>query len=140
MDLSTSKYGHLKYTVKLADIVGLGAALTGDITLDTLPPGVLIVGQYIKASTTVSGGAIATATARLKLNSTAIGTAAVNVFTGAGNDPANAVDVTVSGTAAGSLSTSANVLKLTLTTTTGNLNAATQGQIDVIVNYTVLAP
>lgn len=139
MTLSTSKYGHLKYTVQLADIVGLGAALTGDLTLDTLPPGALIRAASIHASTVVAGGTIATATAQLKVNSTLIGPAAANVFTGAGAENTAGLFQAAVGTGIGvyNLATN-NTLKLTLTTTTGNLNAATTGQIDVIVDYVVL--
>lgn len=139
MTQSTSKYGHLKYTVTLADIVALGAALTGDITLDTLPPGAVIHGASIHASTPVSGGTIATATAQLKMNSTLIGPAAANVFTGSGVENTAGLFLAAVGTQIGvaNLGTN-NTLKLTLTTTTGNLNAATAGQIDVIVTYSVL--
>jgi hypothetical protein len=139
MTLSTSKYGHLKYTLVLADIVGLGAALTGDITLDTLPPGAIIKAASIHASTVVAGGTIATATAQLKINSTLLGPAAANVFTGAGAENTAGLWQAAVGTMIGvsNLGT-ANTLKVTLTTTTGNLNAATTGQIDIIVDYSVL--
>lgn len=136
MNLSTSRYGHQKYTVVLADIVGLGAALTGDITLDTLPPGTVIKGYTVKASTAIAGGTIATATAQPKLNSALLGPGTTNVFAVAA-EPTNAL-VTNPANGVGNLS-STNTLKLTLTTTTGNLNAATQGQIDVIVDYGTLA-
>lgn len=139
MTVSTTKYGHLKYTVVLADIVALGAALTGDITLDTLPPGAVIRGYLIKSSAALTGGAIASATAQLKLNSTAVGAAAQSVFT-VGAEVGALVNSLTSGAQAGSPTiSSANVLKLTLTTTTGNLNAATSGQIDVVIDYSVLA-
>jgi hypothetical protein len=138
MTLSTSKYGHLKYTVVLADIVGLGAALTGDITLDTLPPGAFVKAAAIKATAALTGGSIATATAQLKINSTLLGPAATSVFTVAA-EPAAALFQAAVGTMIGvSNLSSANTLKLTLTTTVGNLNAATSGQIDVVVDYSVL--
>src|SRR5258708_942741 len=116
MNLSTSKYGHLKYTVTLADIVGLGAALTGDLTLDTLPPGSYIKAASIHASTVVAGGTIATATAQLKINSTLLGPAAANVFTGAGAENTAGLFQAAVGTMIGvyNLGT-ANTLKLTLT-------------------------
>jgi hypothetical protein len=140
MDLSVSKYGHLKYTVKLADIVALGASLTGDVTLDTLPPGSVITAGMIHASTVVAGGTIATATAQLKINGNLIGPAAANVFTGAGAENTAGLFLAAVGTQIGvSLLGTAPVLKLALTTTTGNLNAATQGQIDVVINYMVLS-
>lgn len=139
MTLKTSKYGHNVYTVQLADIVGLGAALTGDITLDTLPPGSVVRAASIHATTVVAGGAIATATAQLKINSTLLGPAAANVFTGAGVENTAGLFMAAVGTQIGvaNLGT-ANTLKLTLTTTVGNLNAATTGQIEVIVDYSVL--
>ena len=129
MNLSTTKYGHLKYTIVLADITSLGANTSGDLTLDTLPPGVVITSYFLKASTAVAGGSISAATARPKLNSTAIGGGTTNVFTTTG-----AIDTT-----GGTQSlTASNVLKLTLTTTSDNLNAATAGQIDLVINYHVL--
>ena len=137
MTISTSKYGHLKYTVVLADIVALGAALTGDITLDTLPPGTAIRGYLIKSSAALTGGAIASATAQLKLNATLVGAAAQSVFTVAAETGALVTNVTQAQNGTPNIS-SANVLKTTLTTTTGNLNAATSGQIDHIVDYSAL--
>lgn len=135
MTLSTSKYGHLKYTVVLADIIGLGAALTGDITLDTLPPGTNIRAYLVKASTAIAGGTIATAVAQPKLNSSLLGPGTTNVFAVAA-EPANALVVAPTN-GVGNISSN-NTLKLTLTTTVGNLNAATAGQIDVIADYAVL--
>jgi hypothetical protein len=130
MDLSTSKYGRLKYTIKLADLVALGASLTGDIPLDSLPPGAVIQTVLIKASTAVVG--VATGTAQLKFNGNLIGTA-IDVKTVTGNAqilPIAAADV-------GSL-TAANPLVATLTATTNNWNVATAGQIDVVINYHTL--
>lgn len=130
MDLSTTKYGRLKYTVKLADIVALGAALTGDVALDNLPPAAVITRILIKASTAISGGSIATAVAQLKLNGTLIGGGTVNVFNTTG-----AIQLNTTNPAS---LTAANALAVTLTTTVGNLNAATAGQVDVVIDYSTL--
>lgn len=138
MTLSTTKYGHLKYTVVLSDIVALGAALTGDITLDTLPPGAALRGYLIKSSAALTGGAIATATAQLKLNSQLVGAAAQSVFTVGAEVGALVTNLTNGAQAGSPTISSANVLKVTLTTTTGNLNAATSGQIDIVVDYSAL--
>jgi hypothetical protein len=129
MDLSTTKYGRLKYTIKLADIVALGAATSGDITLDTLPPGAVITRYFIKPSTSIAGGTISAVTARPKLNTTAIGAGTTNAFTTTG-----AIDTTGGKDSL----TGNNVLKLTLVSTGDNLNAATAGQIDVVIDYSVL--
>jgi hypothetical protein len=130
MDLSTTKYGHLKYTVKLADIVALGANLSGDVALDSLPPGTVIHTILVKASTAISGGTIATAVAQLKLNGTLIGGGTVNVFNTTG-----AIQLNTTNPAS---LTAANALAVTLTTTVGNLNAATAGQVDIVINYHTL--
>ena len=130
MDLATTRYGHLKYTIKLADIVALGAATAGDVTIDTLPPGSVITSYLIKASTAVSGGSISAITAKPKMNATAVGST-VNCFTTAG--------AIILPTDAKESLTAAIPLKITLTTTSDNLNAATAGQIDVVINYHVLA-
>jgi hypothetical protein len=130
---TTSKYGRQKYTIQLADIVNLGAALTGDVTLDTLPPGAVLKAVLIKASVAIAGGTIATATAQPKFAGTLVGST-TNVFAVAA-EPANALQ-TLAGTV-GTIS-STNALAVTLTTTVGNLNAATAGQIDVEVDYSVL--
>ena len=134
MTLSTSKYGHLRYLVALADIVALGGATSGDITLDTLPPGVILHAARVKALAAVAGGGITAATAQIKLNSTTLGSA-TSVFTVA-TDPANAIQT---GAAIGGTADSNNTLKLAMTSTTSNLNAATTGQIEVTVTYSVLA-
>ena len=139
MDISTSKYGHLKYTVKLADLLALGASLTGDITLDTLPPGTVIHAGSIHASTVVAGGSISAATAQLKLNTTLLGPAAANVFTGAGAENTAGLFLAAVGTQIGVSNLGSNsTLKLAMTTVTAFLNTATQGQIDVVVTYSVL--
>ena len=131
MDVSTTKYGRTKYTIKLSDITAIGAALSGDIALDSLPPSSVIQSLEIKASTAVAGGAIATAVLQLKLNGTLIGGGTVNVFTTAG-----AIQLNTTNPAS---LTAANALAATLTLTGANANAATAGQIDVVINYHTLA-
>ena len=130
---STGKYGHLKYTVQLADIVALGASLTGTITLDTLPAGAIVRGAYVKATAALTGGTIATAVAQVVLNAATFGST-TSVFTVAA-EPTNVLQGNAG--LAGTVS-SANTLGLALTTTVGNLNAATSGQIDVVIDYSVL--
>ena len=130
MDLSVSKYAHLKYTVKLTD-VNTVAGLTTDVPLDTLPPGAVIQNHMIKASTAFSGGGTTAQTARLKLNGVAIGAGTTSIANTTG-----AIDTTQ---AAGQLA-GTNALVLTVTVATANLNTLTAGQVDVIINYVVLAP
>lgn len=125
---SVSKYGHLKYTVSLADLVAAGAVLTFDFPLDSLPPGVVVYSSTVKASTALLGAA--TSVAQPKLGGSLIG-ASTDVKTTTGG-----VNNTV---AAGSLA-AANALALTVTNTTNNLSALTAGSIDLILNYTVMAP
>lgn len=95
----------------------------------------ILHGARVKALAAVAGGGITAATAQIKLNSTVGGAGATSVFTVA-TDPANAVQAVpvVAG-----LADSNNVLKLAMTSTTSNLNAATTGLIEVTVTYSVLA-
>ncbi len=132
MDITVSKYGHLKYTLKLADFVALGAVTSGDITLDNLPPGVLVTGWSIKPPAIFAAPSLSAATVGIKLNTTAKGTP-VSVFTNANGT----IDTTV---AADGLVTSPTVLKAAVALTGANASALTAAQVDIIVNYTVLAP
>jgi NADPH-dependent curcumin reductase CurA len=128
MDQSTSSYGRHKYTVKLADLTALGAALTGDITLDSLPPATYIHTVLIKATTAMVG--VTAATAQLKLNGTLIGaTCSVSATTGA---------LQINTTNPASL-TAVNALVVGMVCTTTNWSTLTAGQFDVIINYHTLA-
>ena len=128
MTTTISKYGRTKYTLSLADLVAGGAVLTFDFPLDILPPGVVIYSSMVKASTALVGAA--TSVAQPKLVTTLFGTSTdVKTTTGAINNTA----------ASGSLATT-NALLLTVTNTTNNLSVLTAGSIDLIINYTSLAP
>jgi hypothetical protein len=128
MTTSTSKYGRTKYTVSLSDLVAAGAVLTFDFPLDSLPPGAVVYSTMVKASTALLGAA--TSVAQPKLGGTLIGASTdVKATTGGINNTV----------AVGSL-TAASALALTVTNTTNNLSALTAGSIDLIINYTSLAP
>jgi hypothetical protein len=129
MKQSVTKYGHLRYTVELADIVALGANLTGTITLDSLPAGAFILAYTLKASTAVAG--LTTIVGRPKLNGTLLGSGTTNL--------ANTTGALVFNTVNPASLSAANALAVDLTATVNNLNTATAGQFDLVITYGVLA-
>ena len=126
--ISTSRYGHLKYSISAAELVALGATTTFDFPLDSLPPGAVIYSTMIKSAGVINAGT--TGTAQFKFNGTLIG-AAVDIKTITG-----LVNNTI---ANGSLS-AANPLVMTVTTTNAFSTLTTGGPIEGVLNYSVLAP
>jgi hypothetical protein len=127
---TTSKYGRLKYVTTLADLVALGGA-TGTLTLDNLPPGVVVTQVLIKPTTATLGGGASAVTAAPKIGGAAIGSA-ISTFTTAGG-------INSSAGVAGSL-TANNALTLDMAVTGGTLGALTSGQFETTVNYIPMGP
>jgi len=125
---------HAALAISLAQIVALGAATTGTINLGPVtPPNFRLIDADVQVLTPISGGAIATATLSLfggaDANTSIFG--ATNVFTGAPSVGA--------ATGTNPYPTRPNQqLKAQLTTTVGNLNAATAGSLLVDVFYTLV--
>lgn len=125
---------HASLAISLAQIVALGAALTGTINLGPVTPSNFrLIDADVQVVTPISGGAIATATLSLSGGADAVTSivGATNVFTGA---PAV-------GAATGTNpypTRPGQQLKANLTTTVGNLNAATAGALIVDVFYTLV--
>ena len=125
-----------KFTVGLQDIKNGGAFTTVDIKLADLPIGSIVTLNRVKHSTAVAGTGFSAATARLKFNGTALGGAALDVFAA----PGTTVDThEKTGTTAvkGKLD-DVTPLYMTVTSTGGDLSAATAGSIDAFVEWEVL--
>lgn len=95
-----------------------------------IPPRGLIYHTFIKASTTFSGGAIASYVVKAKLPAVDL-TFNTNVFTG------ESVTQGVLSTNIASMTVPAAV-SLTATSTGANLDQATQGSVDIWIFYSVL--
>lgn len=52
---ATGSYPHRKHHLVLADLVGLGAFTSGDITILTLPPNSIITRTLVKPATAITG-------------------------------------------------------------------------------------
>jgi hypothetical protein len=126
MTTSVSKYGHLQYTFSLADIQAGGAVTTFDFPVDSLPPGAIVLNYFIKNAAAGPAGA----TARPKLNGTALGAGTSDMTVTTGSNVFN----TVSPASA----TAANPLVLTIAST-GNLSAwPSGGPITFTINYAAM--
>lgn len=125
-----------KYTVTAADIAAGGAFTTVDITLDTLPAGSVLFANRIKHSVAVAGTGFSASTARLVFGTTSLGAGALNVFQAPGTTDGTH---SIAGTTpvAGDME-DATTLKMTVTSTGGNLSAATAGSIDAYISYDIL--
>jgi hypothetical protein len=117
---------HLSIPVTLAQIQALGASLTGDITILTAPANFWLQNAEFQVGTPVSGGTIATATASLWGGTDAVTSilGACNVFTGA------PTPIATPGTNPYP-KRGGQAIKVRMTTTVGNLNAATAGALTV---------
>ena len=139
-----SKSGHLvkRYTVTQADIIALGAFTTGDIILDVLPAGSVIITSRIKHSTSVAGaaGPISAATARLMFGATALGAGAIDVYAAVSTTDSTSVTGLTPVASPNALSATTNlVMRVTQTGATTGLSDATAGSIDAWVTYLVLS-
>jgi hypothetical protein len=135
---------HKKYTVTLADIQALGAFTTGDIILDVLPPGAIVLTSRIKHSVPIAGaaGPISAATARLMFGATALAAGAIDVY--AATTTTDSTSITgltnvISPTALDGTSTTNLVMRITQTGATTGFSDVTAGSIDAWVDYKVLA-
>jgi hypothetical protein len=127
MIVTTNKYGNKrKYVVGVADFKALGANLTGNITLETFPADSIIRGAKIENTELVAGTAITDADVQLKWGATGS-----EASYGSSIDVDTAlVSATTTTVTAGSATTT-NTALLALTWVGGNLNASTQGVIEV---------
>lgn len=120
------------FNVKTADIVALGAATSGDITLMSLPARSVVVRTIVKPYVAVAGTSFSAATARVITAAHNFGTA-YDVFQAVGETVEDIGYVPTF-----ELTTAAVPLLLHMTSTGGNLSATTAGSIDVWVTYEVL--
>ena len=121
-----------KYSITLADLVALGAATSGTITLEAaLPAGSVITNTLVKPTTALAGPSLSAATARVTTTSPTktFGTA-YDVFQAVG-DTVHSYDGASQFT--GIAATPA--LLLSMTSTGANFSALTAGAIDVYFEY-----
>jgi hypothetical protein len=125
-----------KFTVTLADIVALGAFLTGDVILCKLPARSFITHTFTKHSTAVAGPSISACSAQVQ---TATGNrgGVLDVFA-AVSGTAYDVFLNVTATAKEAAITGTTPVFLHLIAVGANLSVATAGQIDVVIGYRVL--
>ena len=129
---------YFKFSVKLAVIVALGAFLTGDVFLMSLPPRSFLSASYVKHSVAVAGPSISACSAQL---ATATGNRSATAFDVFQAVSATAYDVGIPITVAATKEASfvANApLFLHLIAVGANLSVATAGQIEVGVEVTTL--
>jgi hypothetical protein len=126
-----------KYTVGLQDIKAGGAFTTVAITLENLPAGAIHMASRVKHSQAVAGTSFSASTARLSFDGTALGGAALDVFAAPGvtEDTHEKTSVTPVVGKVGET----NPFIMTVTSTGGNLSAATAGSIDAYIEYIVLS-
>jgi hypothetical protein len=139
-----SRSGRLvkRYTVDLTNLKALGAFTTGDIILDILPPGSIIVTSRIKHSTSIAGaaGPISAATARLMFGSTALGAGAIDVYAATSTTDSTSVTSITSVVSPNTLDVVTNlVMRITQTGATTGFSDITAGSIDAWVQYATLS-
>lgn len=119
-----------KWTVKLADIVGLAANLTGDVILMDLPANSVVLRTFVKHSTSVAGPSISACTARVQTANNNYGTtfdvfqapgATVTDFDGLHPSKENFAAITP--------------IYVHFIAVGANLGVATAGQVDVTITY-----
>ncbi len=128
-----------KYTVSAAEIAKLGAFTTGDIILDTFPAGSVVLMSRVKDSVAVAGTSFSAATARLYFGATALGSGTLNVFDAVGTADGTDAITDITGAVSPNALTAETNLIMRITSTGGNLSAATAGSIDAYAVVKVLA-
>lgn len=128
--VTSSKTVH--FNVTTAQIVALGAATSGDVTLFSLPARSVVVRTIVKPYVAVAGTSYSAATARVITAAHNFGTA-YDVFQAVGE---TVEDIGYIPTF--ELTTVAVPVLLHMTSTGGNLSACTAGSIDVWVTYETL--
>jgi hypothetical protein len=134
--ISTSGYPKRYYVVDYKDLQAGGAFTTVDIILDTFPPATDLVTSRIKHTTSVAGTSFSASTARIAYGAsgalTLAGTGALDVFaavgTTEGTHSINQTTIVPGDTEA------SNLLVMRVTSTGGNLSAATAGEIHASVS------
>lgn len=131
--------GYLKkYSVVLADLKLGGAFTTVDIVLDTFPAGSIIQFSRVKHSVAVAGTSFSASTARIYFGTTAMGSGTLDVFAAPGTTDGTHAITDITGAISPSALDATTNLIMRVTSTGGNLSAATAGQIDAYAVVKVL--
>lgn len=125
--------GFLATRVSNADVVALGAALTGDITLGTLPAKSVLLGLLVNRTGQAAG--VATLTATPKTSGALM--AAFDCKAAVGKNAATAVEVATYNAAAHGFPAANATLLLGMTSTVQNLDQTTGFGADVYAYFTV---
>lgn len=130
-----------KYSVRLGDLIAGGAFTTMDVILARFPAGAMLQRSRIKHSESVAGTSFSAATARLYFGPSgglnALGAGALDVFAATGStDGTHSITSTTQ--VAGDLEDE-NLLVMRVTSTGGNLAAATAGIIDAVADVADLS-
>lgn len=130
-----------KYSVSLGDLIAGGAFATVDIILARFPAGAMLQRSRIKHEESVDGTAFSASTARLYFGKSgslgALGAGALDVFAATGStDGTHSITSTTQ--VAGDLEDE-NLLVMRVTSTGGNLEAATAGIISAVADVADLS-
>jgi hypothetical protein len=128
--LASGSFPSKKYRVELADLVGLGAFTSGDIILESLPPGACVTRTLVKPLTAVTG--VGTAVGYVKTSGSDYGTTSFNLKTAVS---ATRFDLATATAAIVSMTAATNLLFHVVVDTT--CDAITAGQVDIWVDYVV---
>lgn len=130
--LVTGAFPSKKYRVELADLTGLGAFTSGDLILESLPPGACILRTLVKPLTAFTG--VGTAVGYVKTSGSDYGTTSFNLKTAVS---ATRFDLATATAAIVSMDAATNLLFHVIVDTT--CDAITAGQVDIWVDYTTFS-
>lgn len=128
--LVTGVFPSNKRRVELADLVGLGAFTSGDLILESLPPGACMLRTLVKPLTAVTG--VGTAVGYVKTSGQDYGTTTYNLKTA---PSATRIDLDTAHSGIVSMDAATNLLFHVVVDTT--CDAITAGQVDIWYDYVV---
>lgn len=120
-----------KFTVTKAQIVALGAATSGNVTIATLPAKAVILNTTLKHTVAVAGPSVSAATARITTAGHNYGTA-FDVFQAVGNTVLDFDEAANSENFA-----AVTPVRVSFTSTGANLSVVTAGSVDAYITYYV---
>lgn len=126
-----------EWTIGLADLIALGAFVTGDVILMDLPAGAVVTYARIKHTEAVTGtGPFAVVTARITTANNNYGSGTLDVFAAPSNTAGTGLITDVTGAAENFAAVTPIYVHFVVTTY--NLSAALTGEIKVWLDYIIL--